>query len=494
MVLAAGASNLIEKHRLLVLLILAAAGGIAFQGSRGLYEPTEARYAEVAREMLVSGDYLHPTLSDQPHYTKPPLAYWTIAAGMKLFGVNAWGARFGNVFAFILTVLALSELGAAVWGQRAGLIAGLIYVSSPLPVAGAAVVSADTLLALWVVVAMLGFVKAWREESAGVRRWWIRVMWVALAFGFLTKGPPALLPLLVILIYRIIARRKAGLADPLGLALFFVIGFGWYVLMVSERPELLRYFVGEEIFARNLTGSANRNPQWYAPFVIYIPTLFFGAVPWIFFWLRGQKFSFLRSVDGRTNRPFVELPGLITVWWLAIPLLVFFLSKSRLSLYMLQVFPPLALWITAVILRRGSSYRTILVTASVALLVLVVAKGVSGHVHARADASRLFAAVEAAGGPHTSLLLVENAGGHGLEFYSGGEMRRVSVGRRAPWADTTLDAVIAEIKGGPTTRSSTFVVAPSYADVVTSALDEANIAYTPSMVAHHELVVCRGSQ
>jgi 4-amino-4-deoxy-L-arabinose transferase-like glycosyltransferase len=492
MVNTAGSANLIEKHRLLVLLILAAAGGMAFQGSRGLYEPTEARYAEVAREMLVTGDYLHPTLSGRPHYTKPPLAYWTIAAGMKLFGVNAWGARVGNVFAFVLTVLALSEIGALVWGERAGLITGLIYLSSPLPLAGAAVVSADTVLTLWIVLAMFAFVKAWCEAGPGVRRWWIRAMWVALALGFMTKGPPALLPLAVILVFRAIARRPAGLADPLGVALFFGIGLWWYVLMVSERPELLRYFIGEEVVARNLTGSANRNPQWYAPLTIYLPTLFFGAVPWVFFAFRRHLIACLRSNSGTKSGLPRDLPGLVTIWWFAVPLLVFCLSKSRLPLYMLQVFPPLALWIVAVILWRKTPNRTILATASAALIALIVVKGVSGRVPNRADAGRLFEAVEAAGGPGTRILSVENAGGHGLEFYSGGDMVRVSVGRRAPWADSTLDEVIAEIERDRTAHSSTFVVDQSSAAIVTHALDRARVRYTRSIELHRELVVCRG--
>ncbi len=58
-----------------IMLCMAIIVAFAFQGSRGIYDTTEGRYAEVAREMLESGNYLEPTLMYQPHWTKPPLAY-----------------------------------------------------------------------------------------------------------------------------------------------------------------------------------------------------------------------------------------------------------------------------------------------------------------------------------------------------------------------------------------------------------------------------------
>ncbi|MCX5759207.1 MAG: UDP phosphate-alpha-4-amino-4-deoxy-L-arabinose arabinosyl transferase, partial [Candidatus Hydrogenedentes bacterium] len=66
-------------------LILACVVGFAFQGSHGLLESTEGRYAEAAREMLETGNWLVPQLDYHPHWTKPPLAYWAIIGGMMAF-------------------------------------------------------------------------------------------------------------------------------------------------------------------------------------------------------------------------------------------------------------------------------------------------------------------------------------------------------------------------------------------------------------------------
>ena len=74
-----------------VMLALALLVGFSFQGSRGLYETTEGRYVEVAREMVETGNWIEPTLGYRPHWAKPPLTYWAIAGGIKLLGVNEWG-------------------------------------------------------------------------------------------------------------------------------------------------------------------------------------------------------------------------------------------------------------------------------------------------------------------------------------------------------------------------------------------------------------------
>jgi 4-amino-4-deoxy-L-arabinose transferase-like glycosyltransferase len=104
-----------ERANILVLVALSAIIAFAFQGSRGLYETTEGRFAEAAREMLETGDWLVPRLDYAPHWTKPPLSYWTVAGGMALFGTNEWGARFSNAAVFVLTVLAVSALARAMW-------------------------------------------------------------------------------------------------------------------------------------------------------------------------------------------------------------------------------------------------------------------------------------------------------------------------------------------------------------------------------------------
>jgi 4-amino-4-deoxy-L-arabinose transferase len=275
----------------------------------------------------------------------------------------------------------------------------------------------------------------------------------------------------------VVSRRRIGLADPLGLVMFFVIGFWWYALIAIERPEMLGYFIGEEIVARNLTGSAQRNPQWYAPITVYLPTLLLGAAPWLYFALARRGSGFSRSTREVWSRIPRDLEGLATFWWFVVPLLVFCLSRSRLPLYMLQVLPPLGLWTASSIHRGKTTDRTILAVAVSTMLAFSIAKGVSARVPVSADAGRLYAKVTEVGGRGTSIKLVENRESYGLEFYSRGRLTRVSIGSRPPWADDTLAGVVEDIAQGREPRDFTFVVDPSRAGAVQSKLTQASVHY-----------------
>ena len=95
-----GACYLLFFHRL---------GGI------GLLGPDEPRYASVAREMYLTGDYVTPRLNDAKWFEKPALMYWLAAAGYKLFGINEWGARFPSALAATVTVFFIYWCGRRLW-------------------------------------------------------------------------------------------------------------------------------------------------------------------------------------------------------------------------------------------------------------------------------------------------------------------------------------------------------------------------------------------
>ena len=83
-----------------------------------LFEPDESRYAQVALEMLQSGDFVVPRLLGEPFLHKPPLLYWATAASLRVFGPCEFGARFPLALAAILTVLVTFVLGARLLGSR----------------------------------------------------------------------------------------------------------------------------------------------------------------------------------------------------------------------------------------------------------------------------------------------------------------------------------------------------------------------------------------
>src|SRR4029453_4465043 len=93
------------QRRRLVVVCVALLVGFGFLGSRGIWEPDEGRYTNVALNMLDSGDWLDPRRNDDvDHWTKPPLIYWAIAASTELFGRNPWAARLPVAISYLLSV------------------------------------------------------------------------------------------------------------------------------------------------------------------------------------------------------------------------------------------------------------------------------------------------------------------------------------------------------------------------------------------------------
>ena len=360
-------------------LLLALVVGVAFHGTRGLTETSETRYAECAREMLVTGNWMEPQLEFQPHWTKPPVAYWCMAAGMRVFGANAWGARLPGVLALLVATWAVGAMGRRLWGLREGFVASLAFALG-FPLFGAYVATTDIYLAAAETLAGAAFVFAATETDGAKRRWLACAMWAAWGLAFLIKGPPALLPLLAMIPWSLMQPhgRRVPLGSPLGLACFAAVALPWYLLMLHRHPNLLEYYVGTEIVGRVST-DLGHNRAWYKAIEIYGPALLgscgaFGVwAAWVAFarggWARGARWRELwRARDGR----------LLLVGWVVLPMVVFCLSRSKLHLYILPLVAPLAL-IAGCVLANRVSWRALRNVALVSALVFVAVKGVAGY-------------------------------------------------------------------------------------------------------------------
>jgi 4-amino-4-deoxy-L-arabinose transferase-like glycosyltransferase len=136
------------KYRILIIIGLSIYC-FAFQGARGLYEPDEGRYTAVAMEMLRQGNWLEPHLHrEQPHWTKPPLTYWTIAASVTFLGRNEFAARLVSSLSFFFSTYLVYLLGQLFLERRAWL-APLVYSSFLFPAVASNIITTDGLLTLW---------------------------------------------------------------------------------------------------------------------------------------------------------------------------------------------------------------------------------------------------------------------------------------------------------------------------------------------------------
>lgn len=423
-----------DQRPVLFLLLLAVVLGFAFQGSRGLYESTEGRYTECARQSMAAGSLLEPVLNGEHHWTKPPLTYIVIAAGLKLFGENAWGARAGLAVAFVLTVLAVYFLGGLVWGRRAAPWCGLIYALSPFTLGAANAVSTDTFLALWQALAALFFWQTLRSGNLVPAL----LMWVAVGLGFMTKGPVAIMVLIPVIVTCVYLRRRGEkmprVFHPLGILLFLVVGLTWYVIEIRRHPGLMDYWFFHETVGRNLYGEFNRNSEFYKPLTVYGPVLLAGSLPWSLLALwRWRAIPWPKGAWRRISAWPHSVAWAYIIAGILGPLLIFCLSTSRLALYALPLFVPITLALGKALdfLVESGAWRrrTLLRVAVVVLCVLVGAKFASSLTTSSHDMRALGALIQPvmAEYPDHKLMILEDVPLYGLQFYTGETMTPVEV-------------------------------------------------------------------
>lgn len=423
-------SSIRTKVFLVILLLVYA---FAFQSTRALWNPDEGRYTNLALNMVRTGEWLMPKLDDEtPHFTKPPLTYWTLAFSFTVFGKNEFAARFPNAIAFAASVILVYILGTRIVPRRAWL-AALIYATLPLTYMAANVVTTDTILTLWEIMAVASFVIWWGRYT---RLPWNLMMWVSFGLGFLTKGPPALLPLAVIIIWTVTQKRPGSirrLLNPIGLALFLIIGFEWYIQEILIERTLFRYFVYDEIFARVFTSKHHRNSEWYSILTIYLPVLTAGALPWSVIILRRSSINALmRLRKTGIARFFSDEPwAAFCVLWFTIPLILFCLAQSRLILYVLPLFAPLSLILARlykVDLDWLRQRRVMLITW---ILLLVFSRGAVAWFPEKDDTGRMAEALRPMLPKGTDeIVFLEGHAFYGLQMYLDAEVELVSMKKK----------------------------------------------------------------
>lgn len=397
-------------------------------GGRSLWESSEARYGEVAREMLREGDWLVPHLHGHPHMTKPPLAYWTMAESMAALGVNDWGVRLPLCFAFAGTVFCLWKLAAAMGFTRAeALCSAAVFATGGFSYAASFALTTDPLLCFWIAFGMLGLWKSWTRPSVATQA----MLWGGFGLAFLTKGPPAWLHLAAIPAFLLLRRgleRLPSLRVAIGVPAMLAVGFSWFAAVVALDPSRLSYFLGHEVADRVLTNEFDRNHPVY----IYGVILLLGPFPWALLWPRAVRDIVAALRAGRTAMPDWLLFCLL---WTALPLVVFCIAKSRMPLYVLPLLQPISLVLgktLAQILRDAPplpSMRKLIVTAVSAtwmtalLATRVLPDSTVGPLKApRAEADLLRPAFSEAG-PNAHAYWFDAKPLHSVAFYLDGTIR-----------------------------------------------------------------------
>jgi 4-amino-4-deoxy-L-arabinose transferase-like glycosyltransferase len=299
---------------------------------RKLVKPDEGRYAEIAREMSVSGDWVTPRLNGLKYFEKPPLQYWATAAAYDAFGENEWTARLWTGLTGFLGILLAGFTARRLFGPTAGLYATATLASSLLYLAMGHFNSLDMGLAFFLEIAVCGFLLA--QEG---KRNWMLFAWAGLALAVLSKGIVALvLTGGALVLYSLLSRdwspwRRFEFVR--GLPLFLLIAAPWFIAVSLANPEFPRFFFIHEHFERFLTTSHHRT----APIWFFVPILLLGALPWTTMALHA-----LGQAWPRRAMPEFQVRRFLLLWCLVV-FGFFSISQSKLPSYILPLFPALAL-------------------------------------------------------------------------------------------------------------------------------------------------------
>ena len=266
------------KHKDLVALTLVIFYLILFVPMLGqvpLFDWDEVNFAEAAREMLVSGDWLNVQINYEPFWEKPPLFLWLQATSMSLFGVNDMAARLPNAFAGLLSIWILYRLCFRQYGQQAAIASVMLYLASLTP----HLYFRSGIIDPWFNLFIFSAVIFLYRGSRGIARSWAFILaGLFLGAAVLTKGPAALLITgLVGLVYQIIHRDHFyGIKDLLKLlAGILILPAFWFGYQYMQQGSwFIREFVIYQWELMSEPVASHGQPFYYHAVVLLL-----GAFP-----------------------------------------------------------------------------------------------------------------------------------------------------------------------------------------------------------------------
>jgi 4-amino-4-deoxy-L-arabinose transferase-like glycosyltransferase len=332
--------NAIRKRDLLTLLLLCVVMYGFGLGFAPLANPDEARYAEIPREMLATGDFVTPRLDGVTYFEKPPLTYWLVAGSLWLFGPGEAAARATPALFAGLGVLLTYLAVRALAGRDAAWWSAIVQLTALLYFAHARILLTDMVVSVLLSATLFCFILGIRQPPGRRRQLLFYGLYAGAALATLAKGligfllPGAILFLWLVLFNQ--WRRLRPFHLPVGLLIFAAITLPWHLLVARRNPEWAWFYFVHEHWLRFTTTTHGRYEPWW----FFLPVVALGIFPWT-----GFLWPALRSVlpeDWSRRREAAD--RMFPVIWIGFVLFFFSLSQSKLVPYMLPVFPPLA-WI-----------------------------------------------------------------------------------------------------------------------------------------------------
>lgn len=323
---------MVKKYPLIFLQIVVSVFLFFRAGSWGVTETSEARYAEISREMMNSRDIVHPKLLGIGHYHKPPLTYALTALSYSIWGVNPFATRFFLQIAILFQLTLIYGIARLLFSEKSiALYASAIYISFPAVIISSRGLTTDAFLTTFILAAIYSWMK-YRHQAQPI---FVYCFYLFLALGFLTKGPLVLVfSLPVIWVYNKYQKPQKvyRIHHFLSLMIGLLIGCSWYIFLIRENPQFFKYFLFDHLYKRFFDAGAfhRSEPFWY-----YLALVPITSFPWLLM-------VFANFYQKKRDLQKSQILAIIVVW-IILPLIFFSFSSSKLLLYVLPIYPGIAI-------------------------------------------------------------------------------------------------------------------------------------------------------
>jgi len=306
---------------------------IPFIGKIHLFDWDELNFAESAREMILTGDYLNVRINFEPFWEKPPLFIWMQVVSMKLFGINEFAARFPNAICGIVTLLILFNLGNRLYNNRFAFLWTLAYAGSILPFFYFKSGIIDPWFNLFTFLSVIFWIYAIDAKTDNKKYLYCFLSASFLGLAMLSKGPVSVLifGILALILFIFNGFRLSLNWKQLGLFAisFIVIGGLWFILqIISGNFDIIKDFIIYQIRLFRTKDAGHGGFPFYH-FII----LLFGVFPASVFAIQGHKYI------GPGNIKKTLHIAMIALLWIV--LLIFSVVKTKIVHYSSMTYFPI---------------------------------------------------------------------------------------------------------------------------------------------------------
>ncbi len=340
-------------ERLLATVCLLLIAAVVFFSSLNypLFEPDEARNAQLALNIIESGQWMSLTLAEENYWDKPPLQMWAIAASYKVFGVSPFATRLPVALASMLTLLATLLLGKKLLGYRGSWFGGLLLLLTTGFVCISRYVTMDASLTAMSTIMLLS---TYLAVSDGFKRRYAFLASIACGLGILIKGPVIgvlCLPPLILFFWLSPIQKSLPSRWWIWFSIpAFLVSAPWFIATAWVHPDFLTYFFWKHHLVRFSDAFNHREPFWY-----YFVGIFIFMFPASYLIPSLIKFLTSRRPENRFMRTREQGFLLLAAVWIVG---FFSISESKLPTYIVPSFPLICLLMGGLLDRKLFSRQT----------------------------------------------------------------------------------------------------------------------------------------